>query len=141
MKILFYKGPGLIDDLIRITGPYSHCEIQFKDICFSSSGRDGGVRFKDIAATKNYHKYWDYLEFNVAEKELFEWAKTQVGCRYDWPGLVGTCLGVPLESSSRWFCSEICSTICEAAGIYRGPKLITPSELYRCLNEANYNRN
>lgn len=141
MNVLFYKASGdYIDKIIQLTGPYSHCEIEFSNgICFSSSGRDGGVRFKNIANTTNYHINWDFLEFDIDDKELLNWAKTQVGLKYDWPGLIGTCFNIYLESNNRWFCSEICSTICEAAGIYRGPKLITPTKLYRCLNEKNYN--
>jgi len=141
MRVLFYKGPGLVDRLIRVSGSYSHCEIEFSDgWAFSSSGRDGGVRFKKLQYTRNYVIYWDRIDITVSnEEELRSWAIEQLDAKYDWLGIIGTCLGCPLESRFRWFCSEICSTICKAAGLYSGSTLITPSELYRALHGKDHN--
>jgi uncharacterized protein YycO len=135
MKVLFYKGPGLIDSLMRISGPYSHCEVEFSTgIAFSSSWRDGGVRFKDLRQSRHYAEHWDVLVFNCCDDDVIQWAASEVGAKYDWRGVVSTCVGLPIESDEKWFCSEICSVVCEKLGIYKGSKLITPSELYRRLS-------
>ena len=110
MKIIFYKNKGEpLDILIRLitNGKYSHCELIFSDgVCFSSSPRDGGVRFSNIALKDNH---WDYLELEVDDEEkIYNWCKQYVGQKYDWLGAISCVYPIVQGAKNRWFCSEIC---------------------------------
>lgn len=85
---------------------YSHVELVFKDgLCFTSSSRDGGVRFKNIPLTEK----WFVIEIGSdKEEEIREWCETELGKAYDWLGAIGCGIGMPcLQSDDKWFCSEV----------------------------------
>lgn len=149
MKVAFYKAKGtLFDALIKIwtcpitelfTGKwkhsYSHCEVIFSDgIWFSSSPRDGGVRYKYIVEAPDT---WDILTLDVplqAELMVRDWCTKQVGKKYDWVGvLLGQLLHMGyIQDPHRWYCSEIVSTILLKVGKFPpgGTNEVTPRELH-----------
>ena len=139
MKLLSYRGRGRkLDRLIKwwTNGSYSHSEIQFSDgICFSSSSRDGGVRFKRIDINPDR---WSSVDIPIKdEAALITWCKTQVGRKYDWRGILG--FGIMpfrdnLQNRKKWYCSEICAEVIRRSGEHTMlPKKISPSLLHRWL--------
>jgi hypothetical protein len=117
-RIAFYKPHRKTDILGHLVcwwtkSPYSHCEIVLDDWCYSSSIRDGGVRFKKIDLTQ---KHWVVVpaEDIQPEKVLALYARTK-GNKYGLLDCITTqILNTPLHVSGQYFCSEWCA---EAAGL------------------------
>jgi len=131
MKIAFYKWKGdWLDKLIRLFTwqPYSHCELIFPSgESFSSSERDWGVRFKNIAYIEDN---WDIVEYYVWKYEverLYKLAKTQCWKKYDffWI-LLSIVLPLWRQNPDKWFCSEICWYLLWVSE----PHTLTPWDLY-----------
>ncbi|MDK4529235.1 hypothetical protein QG082_09700, partial [Kingella kingae] len=88
----------LSDWLIRqVThGKYSHCEIAIAHddglySCYSSSIRDGGVRFKVMPLPPDK---WDLIRVDLPEQRIHEFYAQTKGAKYDWAG----CLGIALPA-------------------------------------------
>lgn len=129
LKNFFFR---LFDDTIRLFthGKYSHCEIAMqleKDkptyLCYSSSNRDGGVRFKSMELPNDK---WDLVELNVQPYLILEFFKKTKGKKYDLFGALGVVLRFG-NSKRKYFCSEWCA---EALGFDK-PYKYSPNSLYR----------
>ena len=138
MKIIFYiaKNGDYRDKFISFwtRGPYSHCELLFSDgVCFSSSPRDGGVRFKTFEILPTH---WDTKEvLTDKEEEIKKWCETQVGKKYDWLGVVGlSLLHMPwVQDKKQWYCSEICIAALDKVGALNLPMEMNPNQLWNRL--------
>lgn len=141
MKIAFYRARfGTATDwavAAATFGPYSHCELVFSDgACFSSSARDGGVRFKNILLGG----HWVVIMLpmlRVMEDSVRLWSEACVGAGYDWRGMFGAAVHLPGGDAKRWFCSEICIAAlqrgyCEQVGTIRA-SAYSPNALERLL--------
>ena len=141
--ITFYKKKRKIDSLqtayfrfmdgmIRLFtwSKYSHCEIAIKPkknsteyICYSSSVRDGGVRFKTMALNP---ADWDIFELpEVTEKKVKDFYEETKGMKYDFLGAVGSVLHTR-EIPNKYFCSEWCSAVLGLTKPYK----YSPGRLY-----------
>ena len=146
MKIAFYKKiKNIVDFSIRwhtrkkkwrifSLAKYSHCEIIFSDDeFFSSSGRDGGVRFKKIKCDK---KKWDVFKIEISaadEKKIREFCAAQCGKKYDWRAIFfSQILDLQRENPQKWFCSEICAAALQKINFLKNekPHLLSPIELF-----------
>lgn len=147
MKLAFYKGKGgFADKMIRwwTNSKYSHVELVFDQsdglpshrLCFSSSGRDSGVRFKniDLVPTK-----WDLVPIVPCistEKidNIFSWCTKQSNNNhgYAFKDIVRFVLPFINTVERKWFCSEIVMKAIQQAGYYKyiKPENISPQELY-----------
>ena len=154
IALAFYNGRdhgSLFDHAIaghdrgRWAGPYSHVELAFDDgQCFSSSIRDGGVRFKAIDLD---HK-WTIVELVSHRREverLRDWCGEQVGGRYDAVGVLAFKLPCLREVAGAWFCSEICTAALQqmrhppARLRHVTPSRVSPNRLYHLAQtEAHY---
>lgn len=125
MQLWFYKAKfgDYQDKLIAwwSKGLYSHVELYFeqKQICFSSSLRDHGVRFKKI----NSSDHWDVIKldnfsFNQNEEPIYKWCESQVGLPYDILGIIGLGLDLPINERRKWYCSEIVATALNKANFF-----------------------
>lgn len=137
MKLIFYIASvgDNWDKLIAYwtKGPYSHVELMFSDgMCFSSSPRDGGVRFKQIAIDPTH---WAIVNINVGDKEaeIREWCQSQCGMKYDWLGVLGCGIHMPFRTKHRWFCSEICITALDKVGVLNLYTLLNPNQFYQFM--------
>ena len=147
MKIALYKSApgGLLDKTIdAFSGRlgFSHVEFVFSDgLFFSSSGLDGGVRFKRINLNP---EHWRFYEMPVSSEEEYSlrlWCKTKVGKKYDWLGVLGFLPSFPTtRDQGRWFCSEIVT-----AGLHRIGRLChvipwrtSPNELFLILEAVGF---
>ncbi len=103
----------LSDWLIRqVThGKYSHCEIAIAKengvySCYSSSIRDGGVRFKVMPLPPDK---WDLIRVDLPEQRVHEFYAQTKGAKYDWAGCLGIALPALRQNVKKWFCSEWCA--------------------------------
>jgi hypothetical protein len=139
LKVLFYvaKFGTTWDKIIAwwTHGRYSHCELQFSDgVCFSSSNRDGGTRFKhiDVKPWK-----WDVVPLVVTEAEelvVRMWCTHLLGHKYDWLGVLGFVFHRRhLQDYDRWYCSEVVSAALRGCLEIKVGAEVSPSELYKEL--------
>jgi len=116
MEILFYRAKQnrgwRLDKIIAAWthGPFSHVELRFSDgMCFSSSFRDKGVRFKNIDIKP---ERWEILQLNIRDEQeqlLREWASKHIGKKYDFLGIFGFVIGTRIQNKKKWYCSEVCA--------------------------------
>ena len=159
MELWFYKAVDgdWLDKLIGwwTGGPYSHVELVFSDgTAFSSSPRDGGVRFKKIEPsshwvvvdlkaplremiTQNYQRafkpgfnQWDDVA-SLYEGYIREWCEAQVGKKYDWKAIVGHFFAErDFEDRRAWYCSEVILAAMKRHHLYDGSVRMHPNEMY-----------
>lgn len=101
----------LTDWFIRFmtTGKYSHCELAVKIkntdqyLCYSSSGRDGGVRVK----TMSFDNKWTLIDVSnfTNSDDIQQYHFLTESAKYDYVGCIGTVLPF-VKCKNRYFCSE-----------------------------------
>lgn len=139
ITLAFYKGRGetlgqrMQDAVICLVtrGRYSHVELisgraQHGHLahCFSSSGRDGGVREKPILLS---HNNWDLVELNLDPTAPTKFISDRIGAKYDYSGiLLSQFLAFGRHNPDKWFCSEICA----AALGFPNPQRVSPQFLF-----------
>ena len=102
----------LSDWIIRtLTGsPYSHCELAVPCAggqydCYSSSIRDGGVRFKTMPLPP---EKWDLIPVDASPEQVYEALAATFGAKYDWAGATGV-IARWRHDKRKYFCSEWCA--------------------------------
>jgi hypothetical protein len=122
MYLAFYKGPAdglgkqVFHDAVcwRTRSKYSHVELVL-DIsdagigaCWSSSARDGGVRFKPIDLSTGRWDIYDVCGVFDNHERVYacEWFLRHAGAKYDYLGLLIFVGYINVGEPSRWFCSE-----------------------------------
>lgn len=143
IKVAFYKGKGnFIDWCIRVwtRSIYSHVELAIvhadgsPPIIVSSSGRDGGVRFKTYSNEKLNSDKWAMVDVTdqVNFDELSKFTATHHGKAYDFKGIfLSQFLPLKRHSKDKYFCSEFCA---EALG-FSQPHTYSPQGLYTALQQ------
>jgi hypothetical protein len=139
--VAFYRGKGrLADRVVRIVtrSPFSHCELIRAEVrpergdtvtCISSSGRDGGVRIKDIALEDGK---WDIYEVPWARETAWARAEAELGRPYElWSMLFCQLLNLRRHSREKWFCSEL---VAHALGLSM-PHALSPGDLLRAIHD------
>ncbi|MDK4675240.1 hypothetical protein QG061_09830, partial [Kingella kingae] len=95
-------------------GIYSHCEIAIAKengvySCYSSSIRDGGVRYKLMTLPS---KKWDLIALpNLSLQRVQDFYDQTKGAKYDWAGCLGIALPALRQNVKKWFCSEWCAAV------------------------------
>jgi hypothetical protein len=147
LALAFYRGRGRWDDCVirAVTrSPFAHVELtewpgrdgpgDAPRPSLSASGRDGGVRLKQIAFKGDR---WTFVQpMPWAPADAWHRAAAEIGAGYDYRGILMT-FAVPLrrQHPDRWFCSELCA---HALGL-PDPHTYAPGDLYhwvRALNAA-----
>lgn len=147
MYLAFYKGPP--DELgklllhkavcLRTFSSYSHVELVFSiDLfgmgdCYSSSGRDGGVRRKQIDLTSGHWDVFDVSAIFDSHEQAYAlaWFAARLGAKYDYFGLLFFVLFVRTEDSRAYFCSEAVA----AALQLREPWKVHPEGLHDFIKD------
>ena len=127
----------LSDWLIRqVThGKYSHCEIAIAHddglySCYSSSIRDGGVRYKLMALPS---EKWDLIALpNLSLQRVQDFYDQTRGAKYDWAGCLGIALPALRQNVKKWFCSEWCAGCLG----YEQPARFSPNGLAKYLSDC-----
>lgn len=141
IEALFYRGPETLGGhLVRFwtVSQFSHCELHFGGgQCFSSRPGSGvSWTYRDI----DRH---DWLRIAIPgadgqESKIREWCGDEVGCAYDWRGVLFTqVLPWGWRSKDKWFCSEICTAALQRIGMLPGikPWHVSPSEFLNLITE------
>ncbi len=152
LHLAFYNGRKHGRWLDRVIarhdrGPFSHVELVFtrhprgrRVPCFSSSWRDGGVRFKWLALGGVNARKWTVIPVPLWPTDVLRvrnWCVGQVGGRYDVPGVLAFKLPFVRNRLDWWFCSEICTRALQQAGLLRGvrPASLSPNGLFRRFHQ------
>ncbi|EGK10387.1 hypothetical protein [Kingella kingae] len=124
----------LSDWLIRqVThGKYSHCEIAIAKengvySCYSSSIRDGGVRFKVMPLPPDK---WDLIRVDLPEQRVHEFYAQTKGAKYDWAGCLGIALPALRQNVKKWFYSKWCAAVLDL----KQPARFSPNGLAKQLS-------
>jgi len=120
MKIAFYKAfqprATKLDKLIAICtfGRYSHVELVFSDgVCFGTSPRDNGARFKKIEMKPEQWLTYDIPCTKEQEQNMRNHCLTLVGMGYDTVGAIFSAIPhIIIQDSNKIFCSEITINLC-----------------------------
>lgn len=139
-SLAFYTGSGRLDDRIirRVTrSRFSHVELvrhYGTDQCqsISASGRDGGVRIKEIDFDSGR---WEILKLrNWVPEDAWARAEAKLGQPYDYRGiLLSQAIPLRRHSEHKWFCSEL---IGEAVG-FQMPQRYAPIDIWYAGQELN----
>lgn len=128
MKLALYKGPpqtishNIFHYATRLWtfSKYSHAELVIDGICYSSSGRDGGVRAKEIDLTTGR---WDVFEISnddsLKEKAL-KWFSDHDEDKYDYRNILRFVFPFVGHDKHKWVCYE---AVGAALGIDKPHKL------------------
>lgn len=125
MKILGYKGKGLISRLIQFQtrSPYSHVAIELDDGSVVEAWHRGGVAHSENWMT--LHKpgtevdvfdlnYGGLCNFN--KEAAAEWALKQVGKAYDFVSVMRFLSRRTAPANDKFFCSELVESAIRAGG-------------------------
>ena len=147
MEIALYHHPKTLTDMaIRLWtwSKYSHVELRFNTVpptdsddhalCFSSSGRDGGTRFKYIDLTDGRWDRWR-VEKPAVEAAIFQWCLGKTGKKYDFLGIFGFIIGKQLQDPEKWYCSEICAAALRRHDVLDFPQKISPGGLAEFMRQ------
>lgn len=146
MKLCFYvaKYGDCWDKIIGwfTKSKYSHIEIHFSDDwCFSSSPREGGVRFKRIELD---HR-WEIIDLDIPlekEIEIKKWCLNQVGKGYNWFSLFTHIVNYLWffdwkEERNYWYCSELCAYVLDKFEIMEFSSYrIDPGKIYTKMSNV-----
>jgi hypothetical protein len=145
LSLAFYCGAGgWIDRGIRTAtrSKFSHVELvadhrlspnrSRTGFAISSSGRDGGVRHKNIHFEAGN---WEFVNVEGwASCDAWARAEKHCGRPYDYQGILTT-FALPLRRHNKtsWFCSELCA---HALGLQNG-HMYSPGDLKIRVEEMN----
>ena len=144
----------IVEKLIQLR---THSKYFHTEICINNkwiyATRSKGVGIKQLNPDYNKFKHeWDYyiLKFNdnsiLTENQckiLDNFIKNQLGCKYDWIGILFSQL-FPIGSQEKkeWFCSELVAKILQLLYIEEmfpyNPNMISPGLLYNILKDRLY---
>ncbi|GIT92887.1 hypothetical protein JANAI62_33450 [Jannaschia pagri] len=139
--VAFYRGRGTVADRIvryATRSPFSHCELIHTDVtprrgdtvrCVSASGRDKGVRIKEITLTP---AKWDIYAVPWAPDDAWDRAVAHVGKPYElWSMVLSQLFNFRRQDRGKWFCSEL---IAYALGLNM-PHAKSPGDLLRDIDD------
>jgi hypothetical protein len=151
MKLAFYKGAGKMDGLIRwwTKSQFSHVEMVFDiatpatehgppapPLCWSSSARDGGVRFKTIPLDDGKWILVDLPHVEPAiELAIRVWCSSLVGSPYGFLDVLRFVLPFLRSKRKQWFCSEAVLSALQSELFFLGhrPDNVSPGKLYKIV--------
>jgi len=137
--ICLYHGTGVIGSAIRwqTRGPYSHAAYMRRDGTAVEAWHLGGVM--QSASPFALHGEDAQMDLYMVpgltyrqQDAIEDFLSEQVGCKYDWLGVVRFLSGVNRDNPERWFCSELVAEAHEVGGrpLLRAPAWkLSPSTL------------
>jgi hypothetical protein len=136
LRVAFYtSSKGFYESLISIfAGIPTHCELLFSDgLCFSSSNRDGGIRFKKIDLNPDKWLIINVPKANESQARAYCEYLAEQNSGYDYLGILLGWLGI--HSKRRWFCSEVTARVLQESGVALDvdPETVSPYMLYEEL--------
>ena len=86
--------------------PYSHAAVEIMDGIVIESWQGRGVQQVHLKDRKTIDEY----EVEVTDEQLekiLAFLRSKIGKSYDYWGIVGFVIRLPLGTKDRWFCSEL----------------------------------
>ena len=119
MKILLMKGRGTLSRLIRwqTRSKYSHAAILIDGHEIIESWMGEGVRTHHVKDWSNIDTFSVIGMTELQKQKVVAFAKTQVGCKYDYRGALRFISRRPASVNSKWFCSELVFAALEYGGV------------------------
>ena len=126
MKIAFYKGDNILDDLVIFfsRGGYSHCCVVLNDGSIIEAKPFTSVRWcKSMTEKLECNSKIDIFEVvtnSEQDKIIEDFLKKQLGKKYDYLSVIGFVLYDTNEGRKKygkWFCSELVFAAFQKAGI------------------------
>ena len=121
IKILQFQGVSLISRLIRFQtrSKYSHTALLTSNDTVIEAWHKGGVQ--EVESPSTLHTAGtvvDVFDFTwkVDAEAIEEFARKQIGCRYDFLAILRFLSRRSYAENDRWFCSELIASACERAG-------------------------
>lgn len=157
MRLAFYKAEkGTVwSRLIAMwtQGPYSHVELVFNEgtqpplgvtaiqhdphgtLCFSSAENDNGTRFKILDMNDGK---WDFIDVKLDEQLALADAKSFLGLKYDWKGIMGFVFAPIPDNKYEYYCSEIVTLLLQQQGLVKdiNSHKTSPNQLYARLKKG-----
>lgn len=128
VQIAFYKGPPR-DDWVHTLSHYgirvwtwsrwSHAELVLDGVCWSASGRDHGVRRKEIDLTSGR---WDVVDISITDERAIRalaWFVVHEGDGYDYRNIARFILTPVGQDRDRWVCFESIGAALGMAGSHK----------------------
>ena len=107
-EVVFMYEPELQSEYDKIENILFRDDIEKYGLSFSSSERDGGVRFKTIDWKKGN---WDFVDIDVSRNryiKMLQFARKQNGNKYNTIGILfAQIFNMNIKGNGTWFCSEI----------------------------------
>ena len=137
IKIVFKKGTDFYSFLIRLFtgGHYTHCGIVIDDILYQAQTLKG-------VYCENWIPNFNWTVKNIDVEILFgnkakNFLKSEIGCGYDWFGVLHFVLPFLKPSKKRWFCSELAAETLVKAGFLSKKKVsfYSPQSLFNCIEK------
>jgi hypothetical protein len=135
-RLAFYKAKKHLFNILVCwwtRGKYSHVEAIYEGpnsneeyLCASSSGVDGGVRFKWMKLPADT---WDIVDISFDHLDTKNWFTLHKGDKYDFLGLFGFVLRRGIQNKNKWFCSEAVAESLEMIDSWR----FDPNTLYSVI--------
>lgn len=135
VQVIFSRSANLGSLALRtyLWGAWSHCGIIDGDevieaVMFKGVAARSLQAFKDAAST------WEVVEIPAADPAaVIRAARSRIGMRYDWLGILAMLLRINLQRDGRDFCSELVTWSFKTGGtpLFRvNAARITPRDLY-----------
>lgn len=139
--VAFYRGNGTwMDWVVRkaTRSPFSHCELIRASVpprrgdtvlCISASGRDNGVRIKEIELKDGR---WDIYAVPWAPEDAWERAASYLDQPYElWTMVISQLFNFRRSNRGKWFCSELIACALKL----NMPHAKSPGDLLRSIDE------
>ncbi len=107
---------------------YSHVELVIDGVCYSASGRDGGVRSK-VIKNLNTSGRWDIYEVLIDKQFALNFFRAVNGLGYDYLGVAKFVLPWIPEPESRWYCSELVAAMMGTTNDNKSPQELFEHEV------------
>jgi hypothetical protein len=121
-RVLLFRGRGLMSTLIRwqTRSQYSHAALLAPNGTMIESWQGAGVRVKALpVATSDFQgiEPFGVVGMEAGEwRQAIAWARGQVGCGYDYRGVLRFVSRRKALPDRRWFCSELVYAALALAG-------------------------
>jgi len=119
MKILLFKGKGIISALIRwqTRSAYSHAALLFDDGWIIEAWQGAGVRRKRLDDWTNVEAFDIPGITSVHVTDAWKFATEQIGSGYDYWSVLRFIDRRHMPENKKWFCSELVFEALRQAGI------------------------
>ncbi len=133
-RLAFYRGTGPTAWTIRTAtwSAYDHCALLLDGGTVLDAEPGAGV--SEHESTRTPDAVFDLAVPDAAQHIAVGWARTQIGCRYDWLAVFGVELHQDWPTKGAWFCGSL---LAQAFNEAHAPLLrtdhvnrVTPGELF-----------